>query len=65
MNGIPNVPTPPGPDGVINAVAADVNTLLGLALRPVNDGLAWVNQAVGFVTAWPTRTLSAIRPGGT
>lgn len=64
MNGQPNVPTPPMPDNVINTVMSDGNTVLNLAVKPINDGLAWVNQAVGFVASWPSRALSALRPGG-
>jgi hypothetical protein len=64
MNGTPNVPTPPTPEGVINAVISDGNTVLNLAVKPVNDGLGWINQAVGFVASWPSRTLSALRPNG-
>jgi hypothetical protein len=64
MNGAPNVPTPPSPEGVMNTVMADGNTIIGLAVKPINDGLGWFNQAVGFVTSWPSRALSALRPPG-
>jgi len=59
-----NVPTPPSPQNIANMVMQDVNTAMGLCMKPINDGMGWVNQAVGFVTAWPGRVISAVKPGG-